>query len=33
MHELGGPGEVPGLRHRDEVLELLELHTVHDTPA
>ncbi|CAM5640375.1 hypothetical protein SGLAM104S_03027 [Streptomyces glaucescens] len=26
MHQLGGPGEVPGLRDGHEVLELLELH-------
>lgn len=26
MDELRGPGEVPCLRDRDEVLELLELH-------
>ena len=26
MHQLGGPGEVPRLGDRHEVLELLELH-------
>jgi hypothetical protein len=28
VHQIRGPGEVPGLRDGDEVLKLLELHGV-----